>query len=244
MTRWCSAFVALALVACSPGEATPGSTGSSPTTLVEIAPPTTVTATTATPSTAATPTTTSATTTSSTVDPTTTAASTPTERAESEIRTSLAALDGDFDGCFGAPDECGVDALLDRYFAADDDDVRPVYRDVWSDLKEKNEVKIWKGRVDRTIVWVTADAEGAVGTSYHCELDDTINVPKQTPAGASTTVNAEHETGYIRYYYEWQQRPDGSWVIVHSEMGVGTEPGVLEFGEMPSLTEDEIAECF
>lgn len=238
MKRWCGPLVALGLVACSPGKATPTSTGALPTTSVEIAAPTTVTSTTATPST-----TLAATTTSTSVAPTTTVALAPAEQAEVEIGATLDALNNEIWACFASPTGCQVDALLDKYFAAGDDVVRPIFHDVWQARIDNDQVKIVDGRISRRTVWIRSDEGGQTGSSFHCEVDETFNVPTDTPPGANTTVPVDLEPGYLRFYYEWEKQPDGPWIIVHSEFGGGRGTEEIETGALPSLTESEVAEC-
>lgn len=242
--RWCGEVAALGLlsmvlVACRPGSTTPSTTRAS-TTSIAIAAPTILAAAATSMSVAAAPTATPSTTRAPTV---TAAAATPAEVAEAEIRATLDALNTEIWACFAAPQSCKIDALLDRYFTPDDQAVRPIFRDVWQARIDNNQIKIIDGRIDRRVIWVASDSSGQTGRSFHCEVDETFNVASDTPATASTTVPLDLEPGYLRFYYEWQVRPDGSWVITHSEFGGGRGTGEIETGELPSLSDSEIAEC-
>lgn len=240
MKWWCVSSIGLALTACNPGSAATSTTGVPVSTTVAIAAPT------ASSVLASAVRTTPATTTQAltTAPRAATAPPTAAEVAELEIRLTLEALDADFDACFAAPDSCEIDTVLDQYFAPDDEVVRFVYRDLWERLWADNLIQVVEGRYERTVVSVTTNAEGVSGTSYHCEVDNTIEVPKGTTTGASTTSPLDFQTGYIRYYFEWQRGPDSSWRISRSELGAGWEPDQIDYGALPSLTESEIAQCF
>lgn len=249
MKQWCVGFALFALstatlTACNPGSATTPTTDVPVPTSVAIAAPTTSAPVAMTSITTVSTTSAPPTSVPSTVSPPTVAVPTLAEAAEAEIRATLHALDADFDACVEAPEACDIDALLATYFAPEDQTVSAIYRGVWELRSGNGQKAVTDGRTERTVVSITTDVDGSTGTSYHCEVDGTFVVPAGTPAGANTTVPPDLAPDYLRYYYEWQKRPGGGWVIVRSEFGGGTTPDRIESGELPSLTEAEISQCF
>lgn len=248
--KWCSALGFAVLVGCSTTDAT--ATVPSPTSANSVAVAAPTVAAVATSPTSAAPVGSAAVNTDSatSVSPSTssatatTSALAPAETAATQIEATLDDMYTDLEDCWAAPDNCDIDAFLNTYFAPSDDRASVAYEQVWNGLQSQGNVKVTNGRIERTVLWVSAGLDGATGRSLSCEIDNSLNVPKDTPTAASTTVPADRTTAYLWYYLEWQRQPDESWLVVHSESAGSSTPDTIEAGEIPSLTQEELAECF
>lgn len=253
MRWWSAVALVVGLAACGSSDSSPATTAAAsiaaptvapttiasstsvpvPTVLVTTVPPTTIATTTAPPTT---------TIASTTAAPTTTLV--PSATAEQEILATLDAFNTDFDACLTDPQTCDQPAFLDKYVAVDDTGIRTFINNAWDYYTSTGRVRVTEGLIDRSTVSVQVSDDGMTGSTHLCEVSRAYDSERTEVPAASVTAPPGETPIFGQFYYEWAKQPDGRWLIIHSEWTFGYAANEMSEGDAPSLSPQDLAECF